>query len=159
MGVGLILFWPALFMLKGDGPEQQELAMLKGEYDAVNQAAIRNNCGLVPGQPVSGATLSASLGDTNVKPNLGLSGSTITGSSTAAISMNDPHGAFVSAVTRDGNAAKAGLVPGDIIEAFNGHRVVSIEDLNNFVSQSQSGSTVKLDVYRRGVVLAVEAKL
>lgn len=45
MGIGLILFWPSLFFIKGDGPEAQELARLKGEYDAVNQAAIRQNCG------------------------------------------------------------------------------------------------------------------
>jgi hypothetical protein len=45
MGVGLVIFWPALFMLKGNGPQQQELATLKGEYDAVNQASIKNNCG------------------------------------------------------------------------------------------------------------------
>jgi S1-C subfamily serine protease len=94
-----------------------------------------------------------------MKPDLGLSGSTITASSTIAISMNDPHGAFVSAVTREGCASRAGILPGDVIEGFNGHRVVSIEDLNSFVAQSQPGSTVKLDVYRKGVVLAVEAKL
>src|SRR5258706_2430050 len=112
--------------------------MLKGEYDAVNQAAIKNNCGMIPGQPSSSAPLqSASLVDGAPKPNLGLTGTTITTSSTAAISMADPHGAFVSAVSRDGNASRAGLLPGDIIEAFNGHRVVSIEDLNSFVSQSQ----------------------
>jgi hypothetical protein len=44
MGVGLVLFWPALFFLKGNGPEQQELARLKGEYEAINQEAIRQNC-------------------------------------------------------------------------------------------------------------------
>jgi hypothetical protein len=56
MGVGVVLFWPALFFMKGDGPEAQELARLKGEYEAVNQAAIRGNCGMnnvpPPAQPV-----------------------------------------------------------------------------------------------------------
>ena len=33
MGVGLILFWPALFFLAG-GDHEEELARLKGEYDA-----------------------------------------------------------------------------------------------------------------------------
>src|SRR5260221_9857710 len=45
MGVGVVLFWPALFFLKGNGPEAQELAQLKGQYDAVNQTIIRKNCG------------------------------------------------------------------------------------------------------------------
>ena len=45
MGVGLVLFWPALFFLEGgDGPAAAEYAQLKGEYKALNRAAIRKNC-------------------------------------------------------------------------------------------------------------------
>lgn len=44
MGVGLILFWPTLFFLKGDGPEAQELARLKGEHEALEQAYIKKQC-------------------------------------------------------------------------------------------------------------------
>ena len=41
MGVGLLLFWPALFALEGgDGPEAAEYARLKGEYEALRQAAV-----------------------------------------------------------------------------------------------------------------------
>lgn len=47
MGVGLILFWPALFMLEGgDGPEAAEYAQLKGEFEALRQAAIQKRCDL-----------------------------------------------------------------------------------------------------------------
>lgn len=46
MGVGLILFWPALFFIDGDSPQAQEYARLKGEYDAVEQAAIQKECGM-----------------------------------------------------------------------------------------------------------------
>src|SRR5579871_5718648 len=34
MGVGLVVFWPALFFLMG-GNKKDELARLKGEYDAL----------------------------------------------------------------------------------------------------------------------------
>jgi len=44
MGVGLVVFWPALLMVKGDGPQHQELARLKGEYDAANEEMIHKNC-------------------------------------------------------------------------------------------------------------------
>jgi len=45
MGVGLVLFWPALFFLSGgNAAEQAELARLKGEYEALQQAAIARNC-------------------------------------------------------------------------------------------------------------------
>ena len=43
MGVGLILFWPALFFLIGDD-KSGELAHLKGEYDALEQVAIMKEC-------------------------------------------------------------------------------------------------------------------
>lgn len=36
MGVGLVLFWPALFFLEGgDGAQSAEYALLKGKYEAV----------------------------------------------------------------------------------------------------------------------------
>ena len=43
MGVGLILFWPALFFLIGDD-KKDELGRLKGEYDALESIAIKKEC-------------------------------------------------------------------------------------------------------------------
>ena len=46
MGVGLILFWPALFFLEGgDGPQAQEYARLKGEAEALERVSIQKRCG------------------------------------------------------------------------------------------------------------------
>lgn len=45
MGVGLVIFWPALFFLIGDD-KKEEIARLKGEYDALEQAAIQKNCSI-----------------------------------------------------------------------------------------------------------------
>lgn len=43
MAVGMILFWPALFFI--DSSDQRvEVARLKGEFDALEQAAIQKNC-------------------------------------------------------------------------------------------------------------------
>lgn len=42
-GIGLIIFWPALLFLIG-GDKREELARLKGEYEALEQAAIQKNC-------------------------------------------------------------------------------------------------------------------
>ncbi len=44
MGVGLILFWPALFALGGTKGQEAEYSRLKGEYDAVQQAAVLKKC-------------------------------------------------------------------------------------------------------------------
>jgi len=43
-GVAIILFWPAAFFIQGDSQEP-EIARMKGEYEAIHQAALRNNCG------------------------------------------------------------------------------------------------------------------
>ena len=45
-GVGVILFWPSLFFIKGDGQTAAELGRLRGEYDAIQQASIMKNCGV-----------------------------------------------------------------------------------------------------------------
>ena len=47
MGVGLVLFWPALFFLEGgDGPEAAEYAQLKGEFEALRTNSVQKRCGL-----------------------------------------------------------------------------------------------------------------
>lgn len=46
-GVGVLLFWPALFLLEGgDGPEAQEYARLTGEYEALESVAIKKRCSI-----------------------------------------------------------------------------------------------------------------
>ena len=45
MGVGLVLLWPVLFALEGgDGAEAAEYSLLKGERNAIEQAAIIRKC-------------------------------------------------------------------------------------------------------------------
>lgn len=50
-GVGVILFWPALFALGGTKQQEAEYGRLKGEYDALNQALVQKDCKLVTEQP------------------------------------------------------------------------------------------------------------
>jgi hypothetical protein len=45
-GVGAIIFWPTLFLIKGDGQTAAELARLKGEYEALEKIAIEKNCSM-----------------------------------------------------------------------------------------------------------------
>ena len=52
--VGVVLFWPILFALGGTKQQEAEYGQLKGEYDALQQAAIFKKC---PGAvPTPGAT-------------------------------------------------------------------------------------------------------
>ena len=43
-GVGVVLFWPVLLFMDGDGPKSAELASLKGQMDAIEQASIQKKC-------------------------------------------------------------------------------------------------------------------
>ena len=55
MGVGMILFWPALFALGGTKEQEAEYGRLKGEYEAIQQAAIAKKCTLPTLPPVEAA--------------------------------------------------------------------------------------------------------
>lgn len=46
-GVALVLFWPAAFFIGGNKENAAELSRLKGELDALEQASIQKNCGIV----------------------------------------------------------------------------------------------------------------
>lgn len=44
--VGLVLFWPALFFMKGDGAAAADVARMKGEMQAIEQVNRVKNCGI-----------------------------------------------------------------------------------------------------------------
>ena len=51
---GAILFWPALFFLGGNEQKEAEYAKLRGEYEAIEKAAIQKKCDdrFEPEQPI-----------------------------------------------------------------------------------------------------------
>jgi hypothetical protein len=44
--VTVVIFWPAAFFVGGDRQNAAEVARLKGEMDALEQASIRKRCGI-----------------------------------------------------------------------------------------------------------------
>lgn len=44
--VGAVFFWPILFANEGDGQTAAELANLKGQKKAIEEASIRKQCGI-----------------------------------------------------------------------------------------------------------------
>ena len=45
LGLGVTVFWPALLAMRPDGRESEELAELKGRYEALNVVSTRRACG------------------------------------------------------------------------------------------------------------------
>jgi putative serine protease PepD len=78
------------------------------------------------------------------------------------VSIGDTNGAgvLVQSVTAGGPAAKAGLAPGDVITAVNGHETPTVDDLTSFVSELKPGTTVKLAIEtQRGAHKTLHLKL
>ncbi len=58
-GVGMILFWPALFALGGTKAQEAEYGRLRGEYDAVQKVSVEKKCpGVVTSAPIPAASAS-----------------------------------------------------------------------------------------------------
>jgi hypothetical protein len=52
-GVAIVLFWPAAFLIKGNAANAQEIAQLKGDMDAIEQANTSKKCGIEFGRPAA----------------------------------------------------------------------------------------------------------
>jgi len=59
-------------------------------------------------------------------------------------------GALVADLVPGGPAQKAGVLPGDVVEALNGHDVGSSTELTRMVAQSHSGDILHLSILRDG---------
>lgn len=53
----IVVFWPAAFFIKGDGPTAAELARLKGEFEAIERVAIEKSCNLQFRRPETTASI------------------------------------------------------------------------------------------------------
>jgi hypothetical protein len=43
-GVAVVLFWPAVFFIKGNGEAASQYAELKGQHEAIQQAFMMKGC-------------------------------------------------------------------------------------------------------------------
>jgi serine protease Do len=64
--------------------------------------------------------------------------------------LKKPAGALVGSVEKDGPAAKAGLMPGDVIVRYNDTEVTTSSQLPVLVSNTAPGVVARLDVVRKG---------
>jgi|SRR5262249_11258920 len=53
-GIAIVVFWPAAFLVGGDGPTAAELSQLKGQMVAIEQASIQKRCA-IQFQPIAPA--------------------------------------------------------------------------------------------------------
>jgi serine protease Do len=77
----------------------------------------------------------------------------------SSFKLGAPQGALVSKVEPDSAASRAGVQVGDVILKLNGKEVSDAGSLKYQVDSSQPGETVKLDMWRNGKALTLEAQL
>lgn len=73
--------------------------------------------------------------------------------------LNSPEGALVADVEKGGPADKAGLQTGDVIRKIDGKPVVSSGDLPAAISLASPGDKVQLEIWRKGSMQEISAKL
>jgi serine protease Do len=73
--------------------------------------------------------------------------------------LERPHGALVSSVDKDGPAAHAGIVPGDVILAVGGHPIERYGELSGAIAAMHPGSDASLAVWRSGREQSITVKV
>ncbi len=79
---------------------------------------------------------------------LGVTTQDLTPELVKAFNLKNIQGAAISRIESNSPAAKAGLEPGDIIVAANGHPIKNSHDIRNIVGLMQIGDNVELEYYR-----------
>jgi serine protease Do len=90
---------------------------------------------------------------------LGVSMQPLTPALAKAIGRADTQGVIVDSVQADSPAAKAKLVQGDVITAFNGEAIKEGRDLALDVANTSTGTTAKLTVWRDGHEQALDVTI
>ena len=81
---------------------------------------------------------------------LGVRIQSVTDEIAQGLGLSQASGALVASVSDGGPAAKAGVLAGDVILRFNGHDVGEMRRLPRMVAETKVGSTVPLEVWRKG---------
>jgi serine protease Do len=81
---------------------------------------------------------------------LGVSIQEVTQALAESFGLEKLRGALVSSVEKGSPADRAGLQPGDVIVALNGHEISQSTDLPALVASMSPGSSAKLQVVRKG---------
>ena len=76
-----------------------------------------------------------------------------------AFNVPDTSGAIIEDVTAGGPAAKAGLKNGDVVRKYNGQSVTDSGQLIAMVTETNPGTTVKLDILRNGQPMTIQVTL
>lgn len=90
---------------------------------------------------------------------IGVSVQNISEEMAASLGIPKSRGAFITDVSKDGPAEKAGIIPSDIIIKFGDQEVVDMKTLPVIVSQMPINKNIPVTVLRRGKVRVLNVKV
>ena len=76
-----------------------------------------------------------------------------------AFKLEQPEGALVASVEKNGPAQRAGLESGDVIRTVNGKAIIASGDLPSLIGQSAPGEKLSVEVWRAGKPLQFQVTL
>jgi serine protease Do len=94
-----------------------------------------------------------------VRGRIGVSIQDVNAQLAESFGLDRPRGALVSSVEKDSPAAQAGLTPGDVILAVNGHAIEHYGELSGSIAAMKPGSETILQVWRGGSQQGVSVKV
>jgi serine protease Do len=87
---------------------------------------------------------------------IGVQAQELTADLATSFGLKEIQGALVALVEKGGPADKAGIVPGDVILKFDGKPVNTSADLARLVGSTKPGTTVTVDLWRKGAPMSVK---
>jgi len=138
------------------------LLNMKGNVVGINTAIVAGGTGIGFAIPINLAKeLLPQLKDTGhiSRGWLGVFIQRVTPELAKSFNLEEPRGALVSEIMKDGPAEGSGLKQGDIIMEFEGKPVDSFSDLPRMVASTAPGSKISLKVLRKGKFKTLRIKL
>ncbi|MBL0372728.1 DegQ family serine endoprotease [Rhizobium sp. KVB221] len=142
------------------------LINMKGELIGINTAILSRDGGsngigfAIPANLVKVFVAAADGGQPGfTRPYIGAAFEPVTSEVAEALGLKIARGALVASVVEGGPADKAGIKPGDVVTAANGHPVEHPDALGYRLTTAGLGSTVELSLSRNGKERSASLKL
>jgi len=113
----------------------------------------------IPSDMIRTVTAQLAKGGKVVRGYVGVEAQQITAGTAKAMHLKENDGALLAGVQSDSPAARAGLQPGDVIQAVNGTRIANPRELALNVANIQPGDQAHLNVLHDGQVKEVTVKV
>jgi serine protease Do len=112
----------------------------------------------IPADVADGITKQLMSGGKITRGYLGATIQPVTPEIADSVGMPGKKGALVAELVPGGPAEKAGVLPGDVVLAVNGHSVKNASELTREVASSRSGDMLNLSIMRAGQARTIQVK-